>query len=507
MKKLVLVAFFAALSLPATASAFCGFYVGGGGAELFNDATQVVLVREGTRTTLSMQNRYQGPAEGFAMVVPVPQVLTPDDVKTLDEYVFTKVDELSSPRLVEYEEQDPCYGANYDEANNAWFGNNASAGVFDAGFASDAGAGEVTVEAQFKEGEYDIAILSATESTALETYLKENNYAVPSGAGPYYQPYIDAGMYFFVAKVDPAEVAFDADGNAILSPLRFSYDTNEFQLPIRLGMLNSNGKQDLLVYILAREQRYDVANYPNVTIPTNIEVTEATKDDFGNFYKSLFARTVQENPGAVVTEYAWSAAGCDPCPPGGVTLNREDLLTLGVDDDPWGWVVTRLHARYDKDEVGEDLVFRKAEAIVGGREVDEDGDGEIDQGSFADFQNNFQPRYIIRRPWTGPVTCDNPQWGNWTAPSVQSQPSPNTTGDDVFGGDPASIGALVVEDIEELGIEGTGRPPLGTHGGFGRAAGDGEKAGAACTTGGAGALAPFGLLLLGAFAIRRRRNS
>ena len=60
---------------PATAHAFCGFFVSGGGAELFNDATIVVLMRDGLRTVLSMQNNYRGPAEDFAMVVPVPVVV------------------------------------------------------------------------------------------------------------------------------------------------------------------------------------------------------------------------------------------------------------------------------------------------------------------------------------------------------------------------------------------------------------------------------------------------
>ena len=55
-----------ALLFAAPASAFCGFYVAGGGAELFNNATQVVLMREGTRTVLSMQNNYQGPPSDFA---------------------------------------------------------------------------------------------------------------------------------------------------------------------------------------------------------------------------------------------------------------------------------------------------------------------------------------------------------------------------------------------------------------------------------------------------------
>ena len=50
--------------------AFCGFYVAGSDQPMFNDATQVVLMRKGTRTVLSMQNNYKGPPQDFAMVDP-----------------------------------------------------------------------------------------------------------------------------------------------------------------------------------------------------------------------------------------------------------------------------------------------------------------------------------------------------------------------------------------------------------------------------------------------------
>ena len=101
----VLVALAAA---PATADAFCGFYVSGAESGMFNNATQVVLMREGTRTVLSMQNNYQGPPSDFAMVVPVPVVLQEENVKTLPREVFSKVDAMGAPRLVEYWEMDPC---------------------------------------------------------------------------------------------------------------------------------------------------------------------------------------------------------------------------------------------------------------------------------------------------------------------------------------------------------------------------------------------------------------
>src|SRR3954468_22367806 len=90
---------------PRPAAAFCGFYVAGGDQQMFNDATQVVLMRSGTRTVLSMQNNYKGPPEAFALVIPVPVVLHEPDVKTLTKDVFQHVEAMGAPRLVEYWEQ------------------------------------------------------------------------------------------------------------------------------------------------------------------------------------------------------------------------------------------------------------------------------------------------------------------------------------------------------------------------------------------------------------------
>ena len=74
MKKTILFLFVAGMLFPITSFAFCGFFAGSAGKDLYNDATSVILMRDGTTTTLSMQNDYAGPAEDFAMVIPVPQV-------------------------------------------------------------------------------------------------------------------------------------------------------------------------------------------------------------------------------------------------------------------------------------------------------------------------------------------------------------------------------------------------------------------------------------------------
>ncbi len=428
----------ALLTTPASVDAFCGFYVAGADAKLYNNATMVVMMRDGQRTVLAMQNNYQGPPENFAMVVPVPVVLGENDVKTLERTVFDRVDALAAPRLVEYWEEDPCYEPPVykykGRRGRAYKSAETSAAMPDA--ARDYG---VTIEAEFTVGEYEIVILGAKDSTGLDLWLRRSGYKIPAGADAVLRPYVAAGMKFFVAKVDVDKVAFNQQGQAMLSPLRFHYDSPQFDLPVRLGLINSNGDQDLLVHILGRHKRYEVANYPNVTIPTNLEVKNEVRDRFGQFYASLFDHTLAQNPKAVITEYSWAASSCDPCPV--PALSGQELRVLGADVlpglanyfdeqgnliDEWSltseFTLTRLHARYDKSSLGEDILFTEAPAIVGGREFLQT-DGVLERGSRpADYgEDNFQARYIIRHYWDGPVNCANPVFGRWGGPPSDHQ--------------------------------------------------------------------------------------
>ena len=51
------------------ASAFCGFYVGKAGGDLFNSASRVVIARTGERTVVTMANDYQGEFADFGIVI------------------------------------------------------------------------------------------------------------------------------------------------------------------------------------------------------------------------------------------------------------------------------------------------------------------------------------------------------------------------------------------------------------------------------------------------------
>jgi hypothetical protein len=431
------VAFFVASFVARPASAFCGFYVAPSDGPLVADASEVSLMRDGTRTVLSMSTDYRGPAKDFAMVVPVPVVLQKDDVKTLPHDVFHKLETLTSPRLVEYWEHNPCDNPCADaDPGTCGFGYGSGSGY---GYGKGS-LGSVSIEAQFAVGEYDIVILGAKDSDGLEAWLHDHGYAIPKGASAALAPYVKEGMKFFVAKVDVKKVKLDAKGVAELSPLRISYESENFRLPVRLGLLNApagkSGKQDLIVWILSTDHRYEVSNLPNLFVPTNLEVADATRKQFASFYAEIFDKTLEAAGGkGVVTEYAWESSSCDPCPTPPMT--DDEIATLGGDAvwpeviySPDGskkttrmkgrhsMVLTRLHARYDAASLSDDLVFEVASPITGGRE----GDGAAPTAS---TYNNYQARYVIRHGWAGAIKCKNPLRGEWDAsPAGKEKPKP-----------------------------------------------------------------------------------
>jgi hypothetical protein len=173
------IAICAVLSLSLEAAAFCGFYVAKADAKLFNEASQVVLVRDGDRTVLTMANDYKGALKEFAIVVPVPTVLKKDQIHVANQALIDHLDAYTAPRLVEYFDENPCQQVDYDVLERSSAPDPSSAPMDKGG---PTGGDGVTIEAKYTVGEYDILILSAKESGGLERWLKKNKYKIPVGA-------------------------------------------------------------------------------------------------------------------------------------------------------------------------------------------------------------------------------------------------------------------------------------------------------------------------------------
>jgi hypothetical protein len=373
------------------AHAFCGFFVAKGDAKLFNEASKVVMVRDQDRTVITMVNDFQGDVKDFAMVIPAPTILKREQIHVTENAIVEHLDAYTAPRLVEYFDPNPCAVRRRLETLALQSAPAAEDAAVGAGLAKKLG---VKIEAEYTVGEYDILILSAKESDGLATWLTQNNYRIPEGAGPVLGSYIKQGMKFFVARVNLEEHA--KSGNTFLRPLQIAFESEKFMLPIRLGTLNAKGKQDLLLWTLTRKGRVETANYRTVRMPTGNEIPTYVKDEFGPAYKAIYGEAVTKEGGAaVMLEYAWDMGWCDPC--AADPLSARELRQLGVfwvkPDQQQGSgqriapqaqdvFVTRLHARYDAESFPEDLRLM------------ETGD-----------RQNFQGRYVMRHPWKGEAQC------------------------------------------------------------------------------------------------------
>ncbi|MBL4870102.1 MAG: DUF2330 domain-containing protein, partial [Robiginitomaculum sp.] len=309
--------------------------------------------------------------------------------------ILEHLDAYTAPRLVEYFDRDPCEPQyEYSMMRKGMVNSSAPAPI-----ERQAALG-VTIEESFSVGEYDILILSAKESGGLQTWLTQNGYKVPDGAGKILRSYIKQGMKFFVAKVNLEEKA--KIGGEMLRPIAVAFESPKFMLPIRLGTVNSKGKQDLFVYALTKNGRVETTNYRTQKIPSNKEIPVFVKDKFGDFYKDMYTETARKEGGnGLFMEYAWDMGWCDPC--AADPLSKNELRELGVfwlDGDrdltptqrklirrprpqAQNVFVTRLHVRYDAQSFPEDLKFHQT------------GD-----------KSNFQGRYIMRHAFKGEMKCD-----------------------------------------------------------------------------------------------------
>jgi hypothetical protein len=402
MKRKLLIIGAAIVAAPLIMS-FCGFYVSKADGTLKNKTSQVILVRDGNKTVITMYNDFKGDTKDFAMVVPVPVVLRKDDIKVVDQSIFQKLNDYSAPRLVEYWDQNPCY--EYESMKRSSSADMALSEVVVSGYGTLRKAEpKVKVEAKYLVGEYDILILSAKESSGLKTWLNENGYKIPANAEEVLEPYIKSNLKFFVVKVNEKEKK--KLNNNFLRPIQINFNSPKFMLPIRLGMANADGDQDLIVYAFTRKGRIECTNYRNTNITTDKNVPLFVQKNFGAFYGNLFTHQWNnEDKSVAFLEYAWNVTPinqmkCDPCV--GNPPTEQDLVQSGVwwlggkdwsdysdvdneetDNGSKNVHFTRMHFRYNRKSFAQDLMFQ-----------------------VTPNTQNFQARYIITHPATGDFNCD-----------------------------------------------------------------------------------------------------
>lgn len=386
------------------ANAFVGVVVGRGGSVPESPATTVVLMREGHQVVVSVRAEYRGPAQDFALVLPVPPSVGRDGVRTLRPDAFERIERLAAPRLVVLRERDPC-ATGAPVGRFPWVGpGRLRRAVLPP-----------SPEARFGTDPYDVTILAVDDAADLARWLRQRGYRAPDGLERAVRPYLQSGYRFLIARVDASRLSF-VDGRAVLAPLRFHYRSDRVVLPVRLARANGDRPHDLVVYVLARE-RMESANRQDVLVPTNLVALPPARERMGEVYATILDRVFRRHPDAVVTEYSWNAAQCDPCPT--QPLTPTDLRTFGADviggTGRGGFVLTRLHEWIDRPPTS-DLALEEGPPVAGGRGRPQSADRLQEWIDRRAEENAFQARYAILRPWRGPVSCAAPESGRWGPP-------------------------------------------------------------------------------------------
>jgi hypothetical protein len=470
MKRVLIWALGIGLALGAVsneASALPGFFAGKDAANRVSRSTQVVVMKRDGRNVVSVMTDYDGPSDPFAFVMPVPQDVSLETVATLKRAAVERLDELTSPRFHEFWEMDPCEPG---KAEQIWERSLVASGDTDflgtgmgdmfKGSTKAPPEMKLKVEPDLREegSEFVFHIVSSD----VAGWLSGKGFKIPQGVS------LDkyAGMSFLVAVVDPEKVELGKRGEALLSAIRYS-TKEEVKIASTLGVAHLDGHQELVVYTLHPEKRFEIANYKNVVPPTNLQVDFDVKERMGEYYAAMHDMLLEKDKQAFLAEYAWGTETCgEPCPNAKLALH--ELLTLGADrfeadlsqeelhpeppertedeekiykekkkdeqeeDDELRtevarrkalierqskFVLTRLHHRYAKDGLPHDVELKQAPPIEGGIGSPQGVNGDLPQGHKTDVkENRLQTRFVHLHPNIKVLECEAPERYRWGKP-------------------------------------------------------------------------------------------
>lgn len=464
----LLLSFVASLGLalaPAPAGAFPGLFAGKNSTPRYSNSTHVVVFKKGNVTAVTVMPDYQGPLDGFAWVMPVPADVKLDTVRTLRRDLVDHIDQISAPRFAEFWEMDPCEPG---PAEQDWERNLKvdGPGFLDTG-ALPTGEGSkkvpkellIPLDPEFRDSTYKLSLIPA--GTDVAGWLTGKGYQLPEAAAKEAARY--ASQPFLAVEVDAKAIEIVGMDRAMLSPVRF-VTSKDVTIPSTLGLSNLKDKQELVVYVIDPQSRYEVANYPNVFPPTNVLLDFKAKERIGELYAGIYDLVASKSPGAFVSEYAWSTKGCgQPCP--NAPLSLAELITLGADEAEAlvpkqellpkppemtdeekeaykklkpkekkeldeqrkevarrkalmarneDYLLTRLHYRYGKAELPKDIELKPAGHVEGGIAVPKGPKGEASiEIKPSEKQSRLQTRFNNLHPSPSEVQCEKRERHRW----------------------------------------------------------------------------------------------
>ena len=251
-------------------------------------------------------------------------------------------------------------------------------------------------------------------------------------------------MKFFVAKVDASKVEFETkpDGSkrAMLSPLRFHYDSRRVLAAGPARADQRPAARRICWSTCSRPTRYEVGQLPQRHDPD--QPRGQGRDP--RAVREVLCLAVRPHPrssqpqGASVDRvrvggeqlrplprararasrsWSCSAPTCSRATPMASTSKASCSRHESPGRSTSDFVLTRLHARYDKASLGEDLVFQTAGGLRG-RSRHARAAASSTRASARPAGRGTASRAATRSCITGsrPIRCMRPLWDSWGGP-------------------------------------------------------------------------------------------
>jgi hypothetical protein len=199
-------------------------------------------------TTMHVTIGYQGPAEEFAWVLPIPGV---PEVTTTHEALFQELQRRSRPNLLIEQWDDCAYGPSESDADADADADTDTDTDLDS---DDGGPAPVVVVDQRRVGPYASVVLQATDAIALQGWLQTNGYGVPDGTALALAPYLGPEMHLLALKLASDATVGD------LAPLAIRFPGTTPSIPLRLTALAAQDDMPATTYVLG-ESRAVPQNY------------------------------------------------------------------------------------------------------------------------------------------------------------------------------------------------------------------------------------------------------
>lgn len=286
----------AVVSLPNQADACGGFFCG---FEPVDQTAERIIFRvhPNQSVTMAVQIQYQGAAEDFAWVLPLPEVPDPDSLATFPLAAMVGLDARTGPQFIQPAD---CYGNFYAEADAS------GQPVPSAGGNDDGGRG-VVVHIQQQVGNYEAAVVESNDAKALHTWLVTNGYRVGTSMQKIVELYINEGMKFLALKL------VSGAGVEDIQPFMLTLPGETPNIPLRLTSIAAEPEMSLAIFVLG-DMRYGGANWPNLDIDPKSIIWSYGTDAWWGALQTNYTKRVAEAVDAAggqgwVTQLAGSTQG------------------------------------------------------------------------------------------------------------------------------------------------------------------------------------------------------